>query len=35
VVEEISGFCNKLAIIVHDRSQGDFDAFLGNLLRDP
>jgi hypothetical protein len=35
VIEKISGFCNKLAIIVHDRGQGDFDAFLGNLLRDP
>jgi hypothetical protein len=35
VIEQISGFCNEFAIIVHDRGQGDLDAFLGNLLRDP
>jgi hypothetical protein len=35
VIEKISGFGNKLAIVVHDRGQGDLDAFLGNLLRNP
>jgi hypothetical protein len=33
--EQIGSFCNKLAIVVHHCGQGDLDAFLGDLLRNP
>lgn len=35
VIDQIGGFGNKLAIIIGNGGQGDFDAFLADFLRDP